>query len=259
MKFPRSLVILISAITPAFAGSIVPVIAETTGGAPSESAWKVRAALYGWGVGLDGDITLSANNVPLEAGFDDVLDNLDYAVMGTVEIGKGEWSFLADLFLAELSVGNSRGNLDFDVGLEQFIGNFTINRIMVDEGCNRFDLFAGARVNSVDLDLDITRAGIIRTRTFSGSERRTWVDPIIGARYQRELSDRFFLRFMGDIGGFDVSSDFTWQALAGLGCQINNAASVVLGYRGVGSDYAYGGFGYDVISHGLLLGLECRF
>ena len=61
------------------------------------------------------------------------------------------------------------------------------------------------------------------------------------------------------IGGFGVSSDLTWQAMASLGDQINDSAAAALGYRGIGTDCEDGSFGYDVISHGLLLGFECRF
>jgi len=56
-----------------------------------------------------------------------------------------------------------------------------------------------------------------------------------------------------------VSSDFTWQALAALGYHLNDSASVLLGYRGIGTDYEDGAFAYDVISHGLLLGFEYKF
>ena len=85
------------------------------------------------------------------------------------------------------------------------------------------------------------------------------MDPVIGARFQQELSDWFFVRALADIGGFGVSSDLTWQALAALGYHISDAASVAIGYRGIGTDYEDGDFGYDVVSHGLLLGFEYKF
>jgi opacity protein-like surface antigen len=205
---------------------------------------------------LDGDVTIRGINAPVDVGFDEILDNLDFAVMGAVEIGNGQWGFLADLFYAELSSSNSRGNLDFRSQIDQFIGNFVVTYNVIDQPETRFDLYAGARVNSLDTDLDILTNKI---GTFSDSASKTWVDPIIGVRLQQELPNRFFVRAVGDIGGFGVSSDLTWQALAALGYHINDSASVLLGYRGIGTDYEDGQFGYDVISHGVLLGFEYKF
>lgn len=44
-----------------------------------------------------------------------------------------------------------------------------------------------------------------------------------------------------------------------LGYHINDSGSVLLGYRGIGTNYEDGAFGYDAISHGILLGFECKF
>lgn len=250
---------LLSAALPASAGTTVPDLTSTQPVSSAESDWRVRAALYGWGTALDGDVTLRGNNVPVDVGFDDIFDKIDFAFMGVVEVGRGKWSVLTDLFYADLSADNTKGNLEFDVELQQFIGNLIVAYNLIDEPCRRFDVFGGARVNSLETDINITRTGLVRTTTFSGSDEETWVDPIIGVRYQQGLSEKFFFRAVGDIGGFGVSSDLTWQALAGLGYHINEDAAVMLGYRGIGTDYEDGAFGYDVISHGILLGFEYRF
>jgi hypothetical protein len=140
--------------------------------------------------------------------------------------------------------------------MNQFIGNFMVTYRALDTPCTSLDVYAGARVNSLDADVDIAFR-LIPPRSVSASE--TWVDPIIGARFQQELSDSFFFRAVADIGGFGIESDRTWQALAALGYRLGENGSVVLGYRGIGTDYSSGGFTYDVISHGVLLGLEWRF
>jgi opacity protein-like surface antigen len=85
------------------------------------------------------------------------------------------------------------------------------------------------------------------------------VDPIIGVRYHHDLTDKFFVRALADIGGFGVSSDITWQGMASLGYRITDNASLGFGYRGLGTDYTSGGTTFEVISHGLLLGLEYKF
>lgn len=244
------------ATVPAFAGTTVPSLANSQPVATAESGWEVRTALYGWGTMLDGDISVRGISAPVDVRFGDILNHLDYAVMGTVEIGRGKWSFLTDLFIAQLGADGSKGNIDFDAGLNQFTGNFTVIRNIIDDPRTRFDIFAGARVNSMDIDLDIETS---KLPAFSRSEGKTWVDPVIGARFQQELTDRFFIRALADIGGFGVSSDFTWQALAALGYHISDSSSVALGYRGIGTDYEDGDFGYDVISHGVIIGFEYKF
>lgn len=231
-------------------------------GTPSsttESDWQVRTALYGWATMLEGDISLGARTAPVDVGFDDLLDKLDFAFMGVMEVSNGPWGFLSDLFYAELSADNSRGRLDFDADLEQFIGNFVITRNVITDFDTRFDVYAGARIMSIDTTLDITRTGILGVRTFTDSASESWVDPVIGFRAQQDLPNEFFVRAVADIGGFGVSSDITWQALLGVGYHINESASVLLGYRGLGTDYENGNFGYDVVSHGLLLGFEYKF
>jgi hypothetical protein len=35
--------------------------------------------------------------------------------------------------------------------------------------------------------------------------------------------------------------------------------AILLGYRGIGTDYTDGGFTYDVVTHGPILGFEYRF
>jgi hypothetical protein len=64
---------------------------------------------------------------------------------------------------------------------------------------------------------------------------------------------------LADIGGFNVSSDLTWQAMLLLGYRVNEKGSVGLGYRALGTDYTSGATTYDVVSHGLLLGYQYTF
>lgn len=251
---------LLSAI-PATAGTTVPSLTSPTPMATTESGWHWRVGLNGWIQAVEGDVTVRGRNVDVDWGMDDVLDNLDFAAMGVVEVGRGRWSFVADVDYAELS-GSMNTRLTYDtLDLKQFIGNFVVAYNVVDNGTTHFDAYAGARVNSVDMDvsIDLIGPGGLKTRNFDASGRETWVDPIIGARVQQELSDKFFLRAAGDIGGFGVSSDFTWQAAAMFGYRVCENANVVLGYRGIGTDYSDGGTGFNCTNHGPMLGIEYKF
>ena len=59
--------------------------------------------------------------------------------------------------------------------------------------------------------------------------------------------------------GFGVSSDIDWDLFGGIGYEVSDRISLVGGYRGIGVDYSSGGFVFDVIEHGPILGGVFRF
>ncbi len=64
------------------------------------------------------------------------------------------------------------------------------------------------------------------------------------------------MNLYGDVGGFGVSSDLTWQAYGGLGFQLNDWFSAQAGYRYLLEDFDDGSFVYDVALHGPLIGVS---
>jgi opacity protein-like surface antigen len=248
---------LLAAI-PALAGTTVPSLDEPQLTTTTDSGWRISTSMYIWTTRLDGDMTVKGTTAPVDVKFTDLFDKLDVCFMGLVEVGKGKWSFMSDIFYAKLEPSASTPRADFNSQIEQFIGNFAVFYNVVETSTTRFDTYAGARVNWMETDVDIQGKGP-GARSYSDSASKTWVDPIIGFRVHHDLTDKFFVRALADIGGFNISSDLTWQAMASLGYRINAKASVGLGYRAIGTDYTSGTTTYDVTSHGLLLGLEYHF
>ena len=255
MKIPITILTsFLFGLLPAAAGTYVPAPGVTM---PAESAsdWSFRMALYGWAQSLDGDVAARGISAPVDVGFDDIVENLDFGAMGAIEIGYGRWSFLADGVYAEISASASTpfGFVadSLDAELKQFLGHFVIAYEVLRTDGAKLDVYGGVRVNWIDLEIELGPLG--------SSDDEGWTDPIIGARFQAELGDSFFFRALGDVGGFGVASDFTWQAMAGFGYRFNEHCSALLTYRAIGTDYSDGGFTYDVTSHGPLIGLEFRF
>jgi hypothetical protein len=239
----------------ALAGTTAPVV-ETT--APSitpveASYWSWRVALYGWAQSLDGDVTVRGFEAPVDLKFTDLLEDLDMAFMGLVEVKHGRWGVLVDVNYAHISdslpLPFGGGSVDFD--MKQWLVNSYVTYDVVRDGGTDFDVFAGARFNSMELELE--------TGFGTRAKDKAWVDPVIGARFQRSLSESFFFRAVGDIGGFGVSSDLTWQAFGGFGWRFSDSGNALLGYRAIGTDYEDGDFAYDVTAHGPVLGVEFTF
>ena len=48
-----------------------------------------------------------------------------------------------------------------------------------------------------------------------------WTDPLIGARYHRELGNGWGLTAYGDVGGFGVAAHTDWQVLGTIDYSLN--------------------------------------
>lgn len=87
---------------------------------------------------------------------------------------------------------------------------------------------------------------------------QSWVDPFVGFRGRYNLTDDLYVAARGDIGGFGVASDLTWNAFASLGYQWTRTFSTEVGYRHFAVDYSDGGFVYDTAMSGIYLGLNLK-
>lgn len=93
----------------------------------------------------------------------------------------------------------------------------------------------------------------------SGRLDADWLDPWIGARGEYALGNRFAGMLRGDVGGFGVGTEFTWQALAVLRARLAEHVAIDLGYRAIDVDYRSGVGSFDVLFHGPIAGLGVSF
>lgn len=226
---------------------------------PSDSGWWFRAAPYAWLTAMEGDVTVDRLTSSVDVSMKDTLDSLDMGYMGVFEAGHGRWSIGMDVVYGQVSndfVAGGRLFRSFRYEQKQWLLTPFAAYRAVDAEKAQLDIFAGARVTILEAELTSRFVG---GGELVGSRDTEFADPIVGLRGQMELTERLFVRFNGDIGGFGVSSDLTWQAFAGLGLRVNDALSIAVGYRGLGVDYEEGNFALDTISHGPVLGLEVRW
>lgn len=249
---------LVLASLPVFAGSSAPIMEQPATPPAGVSPWEFRMALYGWAEGLDGDIGFLGRTAPVDVSFSDIVKELDMGFMGAFELSRGRWSLAADLVYADIGADGKIAETSIDFTERQILGNLTINYEALQTDSMALFLYAGARVNWMDFTLELDD-GRTPNRDFKESVSQSWVDPIIGARFAADLSETFFFFASGDIGGFDVSSELTWQAMAGFGYRVMENGSLLLGYRAIGTDYTHGGFAYDIVASGPVIGFEYKF
>ncbi|EHK77960.1 hypothetical protein SM0020_10910 [Sinorhizobium meliloti CCNWSX0020] len=234
-----------------------------------DAGWTFSIAPYFWAASLKGDIAVRGRQ-PFDADipFRDIFDNLRFGGMIVGEAHNGTWGVFADLIYLDIEVDKSltrtiagvpvslSGSLDTTSVTATLMGEY---RVLAQPSAT-LDLMAGARIWSVDNELDIAlSAGGPPLAAFSGSDRQTWVDPMLGVKGRVDLSSSWHLTGWGMIGGFGVASDFSWDVLGAIGYQWTQSLSIVGGYRAVGVDYSRDGFTFDVIEHGPILGAVIRF
>ena len=88
-----------------------------------------------------------------------------------------------------------------------------------------------------------------------------WADPLIGARYHRELGNGWGLTAYGDVGGFGVGAHTDWQVLGTLDYSLGPSWNLHLGYRSLNFNItgSAGRFGFDVHLRGPILAGTFRF
>ena len=251
---------------PVFISLAIFILSVSTAGAQSSTAdeldegWSFRIAPYAWATAITGTAGAKGVESDVDMSINDVIDNLDGALMTTVEVKYNRFSFISDFVYAKLSdsAASPRGVLfeGADATLKEFVYTGYLGYTAVDVEHLKLDLLAGLRVMNVSSDLDLNGAAL-ESRSFSGD--KSWVDPVIGLRAHVPIAGNFSTNFLGDIGGFDAASKLTWQTTALLVYSVTDCVNIGAGYRALGDDYESGGFKYDLVMHGPIFGMDYTY
>jgi hypothetical protein len=199
--------------------------------------------------------------VDLDLSFHDVLKSFKFAFMGAAEARKDRLVFLGDLMWVHL--GESQGlkirdtnfadvEIDSKTTAITALGGYRV----LDKGPVVMDLLAGARLNGNKQKLDYS--GILVSE--SASVSKWWIDPIVATRMMVPLGGKMSMSLYGDIGGFGMGSDLTWQALGTVNYQISRKMNAGIGWRYFKINYDDNdGFLYNVAQSGPFIALRTDF
>jgi hypothetical protein len=234
-----------------------PAYAADRGG---DKDWEFQLVpMYIWGASMNGTASLGPVAAPIDMGFKDLFNALESIFTLHFEaLHRQKWGILADLSYMDLAGSQSLpGNLTLDGGVESLMVEGAIFYRMAGEA-HIIDILGGVRYTDMEISAQIT-----------GRPRRTqnpdWLDPIVGGRYGRALSEKWKVSVRGDIGGFGIgdASDFAWNISALLHYQPWKHVGFVGGYRLLDMDYETGSglsrFKYDVLMHGPIFGVNIVF
>jgi hypothetical protein len=294
MRFRRavlaSLGVMLGTAGTAWAADPAPSRAPVVEALPTPPSWSFRFVPYGWLTSLNGTQTVRGRSVRVDAGFLDIIEKSDtlVALMGDFEARNGPLALLGNMVWSKIGVegGNVRSRalapgmtralgtslgLDIEMAIAEVGAAYEVARFSP----LAFDILGGARYwyQQADLSLDVTAAfdtsdlQIAGMRAFARSGSVDWLDPLIGARVRYTVAPGHELVLRGDIGGFGVGSDFSWQAIGAYGFDLGTyqgiAFSGVIGYRALYVDYVEGEgrqrYEFDMLQHGPVFGVSARF
>ncbi|SEN84776.1 hypothetical protein SAMN02990966_00278 [Rhodospirillales bacterium URHD0017] len=268
--------------------------------AADPEAWRFRAALYGWAPSMSGSLTARGQTVDVNASFIQILQKSDSLIgfMGYFEANKGPVGLYTDLVWAKLGFDHSAASWRNPVaGLNISTRSntaVTYSMTIIEAGglyevahwpgapgsFTALDGLLGFRYwnNSVDLNFDLdatvdfSRLSNLLGRDVSFSHgfgiarsgSLDWVDPVIGLRLRHQFTPSQEIMVRGDVGGFDLQSNFEWQALGvySYAWQFTGyQLAALIGYRALGINHGNAGNNnsINIVLHGPIVGLSVRF
>jgi hypothetical protein len=183
---------------------------------------------------------------------------------------------------------NGNAQLDYQEAIVQSGVFYEVAKWGDSASYTALDVMGSARYWNQDVDLslrvrgaltaevqaDFRRVGLDLKRKVKGARAVAvarasdleWVDPVVGGRMRHQFASGSEFNLEGDVGGFGAGSEFSWQAVATYGFDVNvfnTTMRSVVGYRALSVDYhqegAHGRSGLDWMQHGPVLGVAFRW
>jgi opacity protein-like surface antigen len=213
---------------------IVPLLLATAIAAPAsaqDGGWTYKAVIYAWIPALDTSFeTAKFGTIEGSASSTDVLGDLNFAFMGSIEAQTGRFSLIGDLVYSSISMSAdtpkgalfSEGVVKTDVTA---LSGYGMYRVSTDPAL-AFDLGVGFRAFSVDATATLEGVAA-NTRSVGGDS--SWVDPLVAARMVVPFGEKWTGLLFGDVGG--AGSSNTWQVIATANYKMSDRWTMNAGYR----------------------------
>lgn len=217
--------------------------AQVAAGTPADdNGWQWEFSLPVWAPAIDG--TMSFSGIPeqkVKASFGDIVENLDFALIGQVEMRRNRLGFASDVLYMSLEADvlasgpilgqtNPRANVK-----ELIIESFGFYRLVTAGGApdnqGFADVILGARYTGMQTQIKGDNASSTK-RTFN------FVDGLAGLRGYAGLGKTWGLRGRADLATF--GSDITWNLESSLAWRASERWTIDGGYRYLDIDYDKG-------------------
>jgi len=233
---------LLIAVSIAVIGSASYAEAQTT-----DDDWQFRLTPYLWLAGITGDTGSDGVDLPpINPGYQFFsLENFDGVAFLTFAATKEQWTIRSDLvyisFADTFQAGSVEASFDLSGGTAELVAGYQPN------SWENTELNFGVRGVRVDLDAALTPGP-------TGSDSRSFVDPIVGLSHRQTFDNQWGLMMRGDIGG--SSSELMISALLAGTYQFTETFALLFGYRYLKIDFEEDDFLIDLSIQGYAVGFQ---
>lgn len=217
---------------------------------------------------MDGQAALGRLETDVSKSPSDIFSNLNWGVMGSIEVNNGNWGVNLDVNYMNLDLTPDNVNRLEATGHQ---GAFTATVLKrVDEYAW---IYAGVRYSDLGVSFEcqfqclpnggINLPGNLVVPEIDTSRNEDWVEGLVGFRAEQPFNDKLGLTVAADIGGFGAGSDISINFWPQLGFRLGSNSKALVGYRLIYVKYESFDdnrlFLYDVLTFGPTIGLEFRF
>ena len=118
------------------------------------------------------------------------------------------------------------------------------------------DVGIGVRAWGLDGGITLNEGLLPRFAVTNGT---SWADPLLSARYHRDLGNGFGATAYGDVGGFGLGAHIDWQVVGTIDYTANSWIDLHAGFRSLNFNYALPRSNLGVNMNGPILAATFRF
>ncbi len=204
-------------------------------------------------------------------------DAVKYLKMGAAVAGKFKYdrvSFVYDISYVNLKgfgteVPQGRGIVSSNWTAKQTLYDLFLSYLFPSKNKDvMVDVYLGTRIWALETEATIiindtitSKGGtVIEPKTNTApAYSNTWVDPVLGVNSEFRIGKQWFAYLKGDIGGFSVNSQMTWQMTGGFAYLISPNWPVTFGMKYVGVNYDKNARNWTVNDYGPTLSIGYRY
>jgi hypothetical protein len=193
-------------------------------------------------------------------GAGDLISHLTWVpFMGAAEFRNGAWGLMADYIHAPIKsgigtrkilFGSDQGQLTLDTGTAILFYRTVVSPDQY------VDLGVGVRAWGIDGGIALNQ-GLLPAVTVT--KGLAWADPLIAARYHRDLGNGLSATAYGDVGGFGAGANIDWQLIGTIDYAIRPGVDLHAGFRSLNFNIGSTPVSSTVHMYGPIISATFRF